>query len=163
MNIYPGLLLRQWLQRIDSQWRRSLHPVGPGASSAWHSRTSTTWWRTSLIILLNGLYYTLKCIKVVRAVFFSVLFQSTIILPNNKTGNHCPHKGISQDGSHVPEKMSLKNKRKHAANFTEVTIVNHKLKLFIKKFEDDVPFSSCSLHEKWWAGEEYWRKPQGQT
>lgn len=74
---------------------------------------------------------TLKFIEVVRAVFFSVLFQTTIILPNNKTGNHCPHKGISQDGSHVPEKMSLKNKSKHAANFTEVTVFNHKLKQFI--------------------------------
>lgn len=33
-----------------------------------------------------------------------------LFLPNYKTGNNCPQKGISQDGSHVTEEVSLKDK-----------------------------------------------------
>lgn len=32
-----------------------------------------------------------------------------LVLPNNKTGNNCAQKSISQDGSHVPEKVPLKD------------------------------------------------------
>lgn len=31
-----------------------------------------------------------------------------ILLPDNKTGNDCPQKSVSQDGSHVAEKVSLR-------------------------------------------------------
>lgn len=35
-----------------------------------------------------------------------------MFLPNQEAGNDSPHKGVSQDGSHIPEKMSLKDKIK---------------------------------------------------
>lgn len=47
-----------------------------------------------------------------------VLFY--FFLPDDKTGNNCPQKGISQDGSHVTEKVSLKDKTiTHINDLTE--------------------------------------------
>lgn len=48
------------------------------------------------------------------------LCSEFIILPDDKTGNNCPQKGISQDGSHVTEKVSLKDKTiTHINDLTE--------------------------------------------
>lgn len=38
---------------------------------------------------------------------------ATLVLPNNKTGNNCAQKGVGQDGSHVTEKVPLKDKIKN--------------------------------------------------
>lgn len=41
-----------------------------------------------------------------------LLYATGLVLPNNKTGNNCAQKSISQDGSHVPEKVPLKDTTK---------------------------------------------------
>lgn len=56
-----------------------------------------------------------------------------LVLPNNKTGNNCAQKSISQDGSHVPEKVPLKN-----------TIKGNNL---LYKVQDDEAFTQ---HQEFW-------------
>lgn len=57
-----------------------------------------------------------------------------LVLPNNKTGNNCAQKSISQDGSHVPEKVPLKDTIK-GNNFSYV-------------LQDDEAFTQHQEYEK---------------
>lgn len=106
-----------------------------------------------------------------------------VIIPNNKTGNDCPKKSIGQDGSHVAEKVSLKDKKNFNNHRHSDSDQNWRWRgRSISCWQEDIsqqertnnqcfsynsgdttlPFSSCSQRGRWWVGGEYWRKLLGQ-
>lgn len=119
---YQGLWQRRWLQKTGNRWRRSLRPAVPPASLASHSHTSATWRTNSrrfcIITISNTDYYchyghlnttVIDIHKYCSGI--QCVVKCRIFSPNNETGNDCPQKSISQDGSHVAEKVSLKDKK----------------------------------------------------
>lgn len=112
-----------------------------------------------------------------------------VIIPNNKTGNDRPQKSIGQDGSHVAEKVSLKDKknfsnRRHSDSDQNSSWRGRSVSYWQEDFghqertneptnnvfhttaesawDTTVPFSSCSQRGRWWVGGEYWRTLLGQ-
>lgn len=78
----------------------------------------------------SALAYHVFCINVAC---IYVLF-----LPNDKTRNHCAEKGISQDRSHVTEKVSLKDKTiKHVNNLHTDYNLSHSSTINAYKDEKD--------------------------